>query len=332
MGNQIGSLPDDDTTSLDNLNFYQNKLKSTPDGDFIDNIHKNWFGNYTHLEDSHSFIQWLFPIRESGMNFKSQPLTKHEASILRNIPEVRTRILISFELMLDFYGMYLDRDSRIIYRSSNESHFIEQYKLLKQSYHNYLRITRILKCLGIFSFEDLKFRWLNHLVLEIFKYNQITQAARSCVEYWIPTLRRKSDILKLDALVEKYTGVVIDRDHMFGWGDEQGSNWSTEFYSDPLDSIYNKSTEFEVFDEIFVAENDPYAEMREYHSNNSTSTNTLHSNSLKNFVYKFSSSDEENDSELYSTDNELDEDIETDEENEDNDEYEEQNNENGEDQ
>ena len=33
------------------------------------------------LEDHHGFIQWLFPIREHGMNFQSQELQLHEAQV-----------------------------------------------------------------------------------------------------------------------------------------------------------------------------------------------------------------------------------------------------------
>ncbi len=50
-------------------------------GDYIDDIHSEWFGNYTLLEDHHGYIQWLFPIREQGMNFHAQELQLHEAKV-----------------------------------------------------------------------------------------------------------------------------------------------------------------------------------------------------------------------------------------------------------
>jgi Opioid growth factor receptor (OGFr) conserved region len=34
-------------------NFYLNKIPSQPEGDFIDNIHDKWWGNYRKLEDHH---------------------------------------------------------------------------------------------------------------------------------------------------------------------------------------------------------------------------------------------------------------------------------------
>jgi hypothetical protein len=50
-----------------NLEFYQNKIESTPSGDFIDNIHnvkikkikknvQKWFGDYELLEKNHSYV------------------------------------------------------------------------------------------------------------------------------------------------------------------------------------------------------------------------------------------------------------------------------------
>jgi len=50
-------------------------------GDYIDNIHEQWWGDYRHLEWNHSYIQWLFPIRERGLNPHAQELQLHEAKV-----------------------------------------------------------------------------------------------------------------------------------------------------------------------------------------------------------------------------------------------------------
>lgn len=52
-----------------NVLFYTNKIRSNPSGNFIDNIHKEWKGNYSLLEVHHGYIQWLFPIREHGLKW-----------------------------------------------------------------------------------------------------------------------------------------------------------------------------------------------------------------------------------------------------------------------
>lgn len=59
-----------------NVEFYTNVIKSDPQGDFIDNIHKTWWGNYKLLQAHHGFIQWLFPNSfTSRFNSKSFALT-----------------------------------------------------------------------------------------------------------------------------------------------------------------------------------------------------------------------------------------------------------------
>ncbi len=72
-----------------NYLFYTNQLQSSPHGDYIDNIHTRWYGNWGLLEDHYgyaisisntepfSYIQWLFPVFESGgMNSQSDALNK----------------------------------------------------------------------------------------------------------------------------------------------------------------------------------------------------------------------------------------------------------------
>lgn len=56
-------------------------MQSKPRGDFIENILDTWCGNYQLLELNHGYIQWLFPIREQGMNMYAQPLQLHELEV-----------------------------------------------------------------------------------------------------------------------------------------------------------------------------------------------------------------------------------------------------------
>jgi hypothetical protein len=85
-------------------------------GDFIDKIHEKWFGDYAHLEIHHGYIQWIFPIREEGVNFSANRLQKHELKAIRADPVIRARVIRSYEMMLDFYGMVLvDRDTGMFF-------------------------------------------------------------------------------------------------------------------------------------------------------------------------------------------------------------------------
>ena len=83
----------------DNYDFYMNKTRSYPDGDFIDNIHKKWFGDYHRLEIHHGYIQWLFPLQEQGLNWSAEALQKHEIKLIKADKTALKRILQSYKLM-----------------------------------------------------------------------------------------------------------------------------------------------------------------------------------------------------------------------------------------
>lgn len=82
-----------------NYKFYTNQMESNPDGDLIDNIHKRWFGKYERLEYHHGYIQWLFPIREKGMNWSADALQTHEIEELTKDKLAMERLITSYRLM-----------------------------------------------------------------------------------------------------------------------------------------------------------------------------------------------------------------------------------------
>ena len=95
--------------SLPNVEFYNNQIRSLPDGNFIDEIHRTWWEDYDQLEAHHSYIQWLFPIYEGpGVNGEASALTKEESKRMRASEEIGERFVKSYQMMLDFYGMELD--------------------------------------------------------------------------------------------------------------------------------------------------------------------------------------------------------------------------------
>ena len=53
------------------------------------------------------FCIFRFPTQEFGVNYESQPLQKHEITAMASDPLIIQRIIKSYELMLDFYGMRL---------------------------------------------------------------------------------------------------------------------------------------------------------------------------------------------------------------------------------
>jgi hypothetical protein len=89
----------------------------------------------------------------------------HEAAAIQADPEAQRRLIVSYKLMLDFYGMQLvDEQLGVVARAVN---YRSRYAHLNRSFHNYLRVTRILKCLGELGREELKLGFLLHVVREL---------------------------------------------------------------------------------------------------------------------------------------------------------------------
>jgi len=169
------------------LKFLTGKIKSKPDGDYVDNILKNWKGEYDRLEYHHGYIQWLFPIRTQGMNFESHPLQIHELLELKKNEKVLERLKEAYKLMLDFYGMQIDDENTgELKRSENYKY---RYQNLRESAHNYLRITRILKCLGDFEMESYQIKFLEFILMEIFHEKTLTKLRESFCAFWIYTIK-----------------------------------------------------------------------------------------------------------------------------------------------
>jgi len=184
----------DDPTASDNLYFYSNSLRCKPDGLLIEEIHDQWFRDYYELEYNHGFIQWLFPIQERGMNFQSQRLQRHEIAAMKSDPIIIRRILRSYKMMLDFYGMRLvSEESGLVDRSLPPQDNISRYRNLSRSPHNYLRISRILKCLSEFGLEHLNIGFLLHVLCEQSESKILLGLRNSMDKWWANCVRNKED-------------------------------------------------------------------------------------------------------------------------------------------
>ncbi|CAL1712705.1 unnamed protein product [Somion occarium] len=176
----------DDERINTNLEFYQNKRRCRPDNLLIDEIHDKWKGDYSKLEYKHGFIQWLFPIQEYGMNSYAQPLQRHEITAMKKDPAIIARVLKSYRLILDFYGMNLDSsDTGRLSRVKPEAKCQERYRNLVRSSHNYLRISRILKCLSELGLERLNAGFLLHILNEQSEHQELNNSSlKSSMDRW----------------------------------------------------------------------------------------------------------------------------------------------------
>ncbi|XP_048863693.1 opioid growth factor receptor-like protein 1 isoform X1 [Brienomyrus brachyistius] len=172
-----------------NLRFYLNKVPLVPDGIYVEEILTQWRGDYDKLEHNHTYIQWLFPLREQGLNFYAQELTQDEIKEFQNSREARRRFLQAYALMLDFFGVKLLDKSGSVTRAPN---WQERFQHLNESQHNYLRITRILKSLGELGFEAFKAPLVRLLLEEALVGGTLPNMRHSALEYFVYTLRDRS--------------------------------------------------------------------------------------------------------------------------------------------
>ncbi len=100
------------------------------------------------LEAVHTYIQWLFPLAErSDYNPTDPVLDQATIDTFRNDPLLRGQVLRSLRRMLAFYGLQMDEATRVITRAPNFN--ARSAVWLTPENHNFLRITRIIKSLGI---------------------------------------------------------------------------------------------------------------------------------------------------------------------------------------
>ncbi|KAK0055170.1 dentin sialophosphoprotein-like isoform X1 [Biomphalaria pfeifferi] len=194
----------------DNYKFYMGEIESQPNGDYIDKIHKYWEKDYNRLEQHHGYIQWIFPIREEGMNSLAQPLQLQEIEAIQKNLEAKARILKSYKMMLGFYGMKLvDEERGTIQRAKN---YRERFENLTYHTHNYLRITRILKSLGELGYEHLKKPFLEFVLHEALVEKTLAPTLSSCENYWIGTIKNDADREELYTLIDESRQAKKGRD------------------------------------------------------------------------------------------------------------------------
>ncbi|XP_073931189.1 opioid growth factor receptor isoform X2 [Castor canadensis] len=172
-----------------NLSFYKNEICFQPNGCFIEDILQHWKDNYDILEDNHSYIQWLFPLREPGVNWHAKPLTLREVEAFKSSTEVRERLVRAYELMLGFYGIRLeDQDTGAVSRAQN---YQQRFRNLNCHSHNNLRITRILKSLGELGLDHYQAPLARFFLEETLVRGELLGVRQSALDYFLFAVRSR---------------------------------------------------------------------------------------------------------------------------------------------
>src|SRR5579875_3121030 len=88
------------------LQFYRG-VGTDPRGRTLEEI---WAWDDSRLERVHDYIQWLFPLKHaSAFNFEAPRLSATDIRSFRQSEALRDNLLHSFERLLRFYGLHLER-------------------------------------------------------------------------------------------------------------------------------------------------------------------------------------------------------------------------------
>uniref|UniRef100_A0A1A8R3H2 Opioid growth factor receptor n=3 Tax=Nothobranchius rachovii TaxID=451742 RepID=A0A1A8R3H2_9TELE len=178
-----------------NLMFYLGQDPCLPDGLHISDIHKEWHGDYNKLEYVHTYIQWLFPLQEPGVNSEANILTKQEITDFLNNSFAKKNLLKSYKLMLDFYGIELINEITGDVRKTEN--WMERFDNFNRHTHNSLRITRILKCLGTLGYRDYQAPLVKFFLVETLVNGQLPNIKESVLNYFVFAVLDKKKRRKL---------------------------------------------------------------------------------------------------------------------------------------
>jgi len=101
------------------------------------------------LEGTHDFIQWLFPLPEpSGASAHAPILSREDIEAFAAEPALREELLRSLDTMLAFYGLQRSGAGEAVTIARGPGYAVRSAEWLDRP-HNFLRISRILRCLAL---------------------------------------------------------------------------------------------------------------------------------------------------------------------------------------
>jgi hypothetical protein len=111
-----------------------------------------WGWNDDELEAVHDFIQWMFPLPEpSRFNPDAPLLTSDDAATFRGDALLQARLRKSFERILMFLGLSRAADGSV----AEGANFTDRVpEVWQYPNHNWLRITRIIRCLCLLGLKQ----------------------------------------------------------------------------------------------------------------------------------------------------------------------------------
>jgi len=150
-----------------------------------------WAWDFETLESVHDFIQWLFPLRQkSAFNSNAPTVDASVIEAFQTNPQLRQNLLHSFTVMLQFYGLRREpQESGAIAIHRADNYPQRQREWVQPFNHNFLRITRILKCLVLFGLRAEAEAF--YACLQSIYQENAQQIGYETFQYWTKAIRVK---------------------------------------------------------------------------------------------------------------------------------------------
>lgn len=125
------------------LRFYRGEGTDSESRRLVD----TWAWDDDRWEEVHDFIQWLFPLAEpSRFNPDAPLLTDVDIAAFRSDELLRGNLRKSFGRLLTFLGLTVNEQGQV---STGPNFATRMPDVWSVPNHNWLRITRVLRCLSV---------------------------------------------------------------------------------------------------------------------------------------------------------------------------------------
>lgn len=176
----------------DIIKFYRGEIRND-NGNFFDEI-LGW--DDEHLERSHRTVQWMFPLNEPSEAQPDSPvLSDFQVQQMKSDPQIIANLGEAITVWGKFYGLAYttghndDGDFYIEHQIVDITRF---NNWIKPFNHNYLRLTRMLKCMVLFGLQQWAISFYKCLK-SIYDNYSITISAIT-MDYWSDAVRDVYDV------------------------------------------------------------------------------------------------------------------------------------------
>lgn len=165
------------------LNFGKSRLVKFLEGDASTNegLYLRDILSFTNeqLEQEHHYIQWCFPLpKKSLYNIRAPKLTKQDILDICDSDVIKNNLIALFTKMMRFYDLNITTECFGFYKDVESLSWTYDF-----NNHNYLRLTRIIKCLNLCKMEKLAFNL--YLALEyIYNNSKTANISQETLNYW----------------------------------------------------------------------------------------------------------------------------------------------------